>query len=131
MRTLVIFTHGPPMATLCHYRPAGFATSQLPITKLQACARKAHPTSWLFLLLPGVDMGLVAWWLGNYTLLKTQVSPSVLVRFYILVLFLNVEIYPCPVQHGSASHPYCQRAGKRRIGRHRGLQTIRGTSVPF
>ena len=132
MRMLVILTRGPQMPLLCHYRPAGSPASQLPITKLQGCTLKVMPAPRLFSV-PRPGYSLVAWWLGNYTLLKTQVSPCVLMRrLYILVLFLNVGIYPCPIGKWMCRPPVPTAGGrKEQVGRRCGLQLLRATSVLF
>lgn len=132
MRILVILTRGPQLALLCHYRPAGSPASQLPITKLQGCALKVMPAPRLFSV-PRPGYSLVAWWLGNYTLLKTQVSPCVLMRrLYISVLFLNVGIYPCPIGKWMCRPPVPTAGGrKEQVGRWCGLQLLRATSALF
>ena len=132
MRILVILTRGPQMVLLCHYRPTGCTASQLPITKLQGCTLKVMPASQLFSV-PRPRYSLVAWWLGNYTLLKTQVSPCVLIRrLYVLVLFLNVGIYPCPIEKWMCRLPIPSAGGrKEQVGRRCGLQLVRATSVLF
>ena len=53
-------------------------------------------------------------------------------RLYILVLFLNVGIYPCPIENGCVSRLHHQQGvGKEQVGRQCGLQLVRATSVLF